>query len=124
MFSVSIKNFRIIPYVRMTGKGKFVKQRAIQYIQNQYQLAWLIKVHGKGTIKSFPVILEGMIILKDLRTNADLDNYLKAIQDALVKAGIIPDDSLKYIKKISNFSIEKGNNNEIFCSLKEEVKSN
>jgi len=118
MFVVTIKDFKIIPYVRMTRKGKFVKKRALQYVQNQNQLAWLIKVHGKGSIESFPVILKGIVVLKNLRKNADLDNYLKAVQDALVKAGILPDDCLKYIGKVE-FIVKQGKKDVLTCFLKE-----
>ena len=118
MFECKIENFKLIPYVRMTRRGKFVKKRALQYIQNQEELAWLIKIHGRGAIKNFPVVLEGIVVLKNLRVNADLDNYLKAVQDALVKAGILPDDCLKYIGKVE-FAVKQGKKDVLFCFLKE-----
>ena len=109
MFYVEIKSIEVIPYVRMTTRGKFFKKRAIKYIENQNHLAWLFRIHGKGTIKNYPVKLVGFLKLKNLRTNADWDNYLKALQDALVKAGILPSDCVKYLRG-GNFSVQKGEN--------------
>ena len=109
MYCLDLKDIEIVPYVRMTTRGKFLKKRAIKYLENQNLLAWLFKIYGKGEINKFPVKLVGYLKLKNLRTNADWDNYLKAIQDALVKAGILPSDCVKYLKG-GNFSVQKGEN--------------
>ena len=34
-------------------------------------------------------------------SNTDIDNHIKCMGDALVAAGIIPDDSMKYVRGVS-----------------------
>lgn len=96
MFEAVIEDFRIVPYVRMTRRGKFCRKRAIRYIQNQDQLALLIRLAGKGEVR-YPCMLYVEIRQVGLRSNSDWDNYAKAVCDALVKAGVLPDDCFKYI---------------------------
>lgn len=97
MFTAEIKDFRLVPYVRMTSKGKNFKKRARRYLKNQQDLALLLRVFGKGKAPE-PCFLEAEIRQKSLRGNSDWDNYAKAICDALVKAGIIPDDCFRYLR--------------------------
>jgi len=94
---IEINDFRIMPYVRMTGRGKYIKPRAQKYIQNQNDLAWLIKAQCRKTINEYPIFVDTVVEIKGLRSNGDWDNYAKAVQDALVKAGVIADDCIKYV---------------------------
>jgi len=94
MFVATIRGLPVVPYTRMTQK--VLQKKARRYLKNQHDLAWMIKAYGHGKVR-FPCILFATIKQKTLRKNADLDNIVKAITDALVKAGVIPDDSLKYI---------------------------
>jgi len=96
MFVATIEDLPVVPYVRMTYRGKNFKKSARRYLKNQQDLAWMIRANGRGTVQ-FPCILFATIEQKTLRQNADLDNIIKALTDALVKAGVIPDDSLRYI---------------------------
>jgi len=41
MFHIDLKEIEVLPYVRMTTRGKFLKKRAIKYLENQNHLAWL-----------------------------------------------------------------------------------
>ena len=85
------------PYVRMTLRGKNFKRRARAYLKNQSDLALLLKVYGTGEAP-LPCFLYAELKQKHLRANSDWDNYAKAICDALVKAGIIPDDCFRYLR--------------------------
>ena len=96
MFVATIRDLPVVPYTRMTRRGKYFKKRAKRYLKNQHDLAWIIKANGRGKVR-FPCILSATIKQRTLRKNADLDNIIKAITDALVKAGVIPDDSVRYI---------------------------
>jgi len=98
VFEAHITDFKIVPYVRQTKRGKYVKERAKKYNQNQIDLAWLLKVNGRGKVDKFPVILKIRGSVADGRQMAaDWDNISKAVQDAMVKAKILPNDNLKYV---------------------------
>ena len=122
MFVATIRGLPVVPYTRMTRRGKCFKKRAKRYLKNQHDLAWVIKANGRGKVR-FPCILSATIKQKTLRKNADLDNIIKAITDALVKAGIIPDDSLKYITGYS-VRAEKADSDSIEISLMEAEDEN
>jgi len=66
-------------------------------LRNQSDLALLLRTLGTGKAP-LPCFLYAELKQKSLRANSDWDNYAKAICDALVKAGIIPDDCFKYLK--------------------------
>jgi len=122
MFIATIRNLPVVPYVRMTCRGKSFKKRARRYLKNQHDLAWMIKTNGRGKV-CFPCILFATIEQKTLRQNADLDNILKALTDALVKAGVIPDDSLRYIRGYS-VRAEKADSDRIEILLMEAQDEN
>ena len=119
MFSCLIEDFRIVPYVRMTRKGKWFKQRAKRYLKNQHQLSWLIKLKGTGKAE-IPCFLFAHIVQTGLRSNSDWDNYAKAVSDALVKAGVLPDDCFRYILG-AYVRLEKGDKNRIEIYLNREL---
>lgn len=93
LFSVIIEGFRIIPYTRMTGRGKR-SPRTLRYLQNREALAWEFKkVWGNREPICEPVILSYAVHLSH-RRKVDRDNITKAIQDALEQAGVVKDDCL------------------------------
>lgn len=94
LFKADIKDFRLIPCVRMTRFSKWSK-RAQAYLKNQEDLAWRFKTQVKGPYPLIdqPCILSAVIYLSH-RRRVDLDNLLKSIQDALQKAGIVENDYL------------------------------
>ncbi len=105
LFRAYIPGMRVKPTVRQTQRSKYVNKEAIAYNKNQHELAqeltkasylWMdiVKSLYKEKIK-FPI--EGPMIIsytaaytgKHLR---DDNNVRKAVEDALVKAGVISDD--------------------------------
>lgn len=117
LFEAFLDDFRIVPYVRQTKRGKYVKERAKKYNQNQIDLAWLLKVNGRGKVDKFPVILKIRGSIADGRQMAaDWDNISKAIQDAMVKARILPDDNLRYVSG-ADVRLENKAKNEYYVAL-------
>ena len=67
------------------GRGRFkTKQYEKWLLQNRVALLKVPKM-GPGRY--------GLIVIMKKRANADVSNYIKPIEDILVKAGITPDDS-------------------------------
>jgi Holliday junction resolvase RusA-like endonuclease len=92
-----------IPKARMTRYGKNTRQ-ARRTLSYQEALAWelrkqLTEIRGQGSavprsLFPDPCLLELSAIFSVTHNRrADLDNYLKALKDALKWAGIIKDDS-------------------------------
>ena len=95
IFSVTIENFHLVPYQRMTARTKQFG-RAKRYLESRMALEWHLKAailkRTEFPIRR-PVILSFSVHYRDRRTR-DLDNVQKAISDALQAAGIIQDDKL------------------------------
>ena len=51
-------------------------------------------------LKPFTKPVSISILLGTLRANADISNRVKAIEDLLVAHGIIPGDSIKWVRRI------------------------
>ena len=97
-FECSLRDFRVVPYVRMTQKSKWVAPRALKYRKSQQDLAILLKSQGKGAVVRYPCRVEVDYTVTDERARAaDGDNILKACCDALVWAGILKDDNLRHV---------------------------
>lgn len=91
----SQKNSKTIAYNRATRKPFIMSNQNVKDWQNiaalqlrQYQINEPLKGRQELSI---------MFYVKDNRRR-DLDNMLTTVQDALVKAGILEDDSWKYLK--------------------------
>ena len=67
------------------------------------KLAWEIKQQANGVKFKEPVHIS-VVLGKYQNKKGDLDNILKTILDAIVKAGVIKDDSQKYIVSSSIYS--------------------
>ncbi len=85
----------IVPYVRMTRKGKFVDPRAQRYLASKAEMAYSFKTAmGREEFDMIPARTPFEVSITLMHTaghKADLDNILKAILDA--GNGIIyPDD--------------------------------
>ena len=80
---------KIIPYTRMTQRGKFVDKRAQQYLASKESLAWAMLQH-RQTLDVPPdlVLFDKVPFLVDISYHAprlytfDADNILKAVLDA------------------------------------------
>lgn len=92
LFCCTINDFQVIPYVRMTQKGKFVKKRAQDYLGNQDALAWEFRrAHRREKSINGELELSFTVHLPHKRL-VDTDNVLKALQDALQRSGVIGND--------------------------------
>ena len=79
-----IYRHKVIPYVRMTQRGKFVKKNARDYIASKEALAWSLKEQMKER-KMFPDRTPFEIEITYIAPNAfqfDIDNLVKAVLDA------------------------------------------
>jgi len=122
-WEVYIDGFKLTPYVRMTRRGKFIKKRAQDYIENQIALAKLFKYLGQGKPPK-PARIRYSVHYTD-RRRRDKDNIEKAILDALQRAGIIEDDSTEFIAASGDSRIWMGSNaNRIIVILDEVEKGN
>ena len=72
---------RPIPAVRMTQRGKYVKDRAQKYLAYKDAVGWAAKLEG-CTITKDAVAVEVHIYLAGGK-EGDADNYAKAICDSL-----------------------------------------
>lgn len=81
----------------MTGRGKYVKKQAQDYIANQEQLAWALKAMKFPSPANKPITIPCIIswsVYIPHRIKIDSDNVDKAVRDALAKAGVIENDYL------------------------------
>lgn len=87
------------PSTNMLYKGMKKRNKAKPYLkwiaratEALYQQRPLPRFNGQVRIK---------MTLGGLRANADVTNYIKAVEDRLVKNGIIVDDSKKWVKGVA-----------------------
>jgi crossover junction endodeoxyribonuclease RusA len=83
---------RPVPAVRMTQRGKFVKDRAQLYLNYKDHIAWVARTKIKKP-------LEGAVNIKIkvfvLGRGGDWDNYAKAICDGLNKIAYVDDSQIR-----------------------------
>ena len=72
----------IIPYTRMTRRGKFTNKRAQEYLANQERLAWQFKEQCTGMLPAKMPLLMVVIIETPKLHTGDLDNIFKALADS------------------------------------------
>ena len=75
----------VVPYVRMTRRGKYVDERAQRYLAWQEQARWQIR--SQMAAEGWPMVPERTpfgvrLWIMPRRHNADLDNIAKALIDA------------------------------------------
>lgn len=88
----------IVPYVRMTQRGKYVRRNAQRYLASKASIGWQLK-------QQRPLLLDGKVSVRvecRYRARGDLDNILKALLDAA--NGILWTDD----KQIDEASITRG----------------
>lgn len=94
LYEATVEDFTVIPYVRMTRKGKWKNKRAQRYLETQSALAWEFKAQNKRKEPiDEPCVLSYTVHLPHKR-RVDDDNIRKALQDALQYAGVIENDCL------------------------------
>ena len=80
------------------ARGKLVKSKKYN--------AWIeknlkIMIEEMSPVNNFPVNIELLVMANHLwRQKNDIDNLAKPLIDLLVKAGIVPDDSSRYIENV------------------------
>jgi Holliday junction resolvase RusA-like endonuclease len=80
------------------GKGRMAKSSKYRkWIEDN-----TIHLEGMREAQKFPVIVDVLILANQQWTmKNDPDNCLKPIMDLLVRGGIIPDDSNRFVEKVS-----------------------
>lgn len=73
---------KIIPYVRMTRRGKWVDKRAQEYLSNKAWLVHQIKEQGCQMLAEKTPLAVSIVIETPTPYKGDLDNLVKAILDA------------------------------------------
>ena len=90
----------VTPYTRMTRRGKHIDERAKKYNAQQQMLAeWFSAIALKDKVQCpLPerVKFEAVVAYTD-RRKRDWSNVAKALEDALVKSGVVVDDSASHM---------------------------
>lgn len=93
-----------MPAVRMTRRGRYTSERAMAYVQYVNDLAdWLRNSALEYKLEcpiSVPVRIDIISCYTD-GLKRDGDNIYKAVVDAMVKSGILLDDSLRLVPQFS-----------------------
>lgn len=87
-------------FVNLPGKGRVRSGEYTRWMRNQ--LAFLTVQRAQPVI---PPVAIKVDVPESIR--GDLSNRCKAIEDLVVKAGIIPDDSKKFVRSIT-LSLHEG----------------
>lgn len=98
----------ITPYVRMTGRGKYVKKNAQRYIKSQEALHWELIRQFKAAdlfLSNGFFKVSGKFVIAKREGIKDIDNLGKAVLDAA--QGIIFDND-KQVKEV-HWKKEAGN---------------
>lgn len=92
-------NFNIVPKARPRFTGTNLAYMPKKYTLCKNRIIFEIL---KAQVPNFkgPVRIEIFLSKKSARANSDLDNIAGTILDALVKAGVLGGDSLKYIPSL------------------------
>lgn len=99
------------PAKRVTQRSLW---RAKKYAAWKAMAAALIRSKSRGRKLETPCVLTMWIYKKDRR--GDIDNFAKAVMDAIVLSGIISDDTLKHIPSLRVYS-DKKDNEEVIIEL-------
>jgi len=123
LFSCTIEDFGVIPKRRSPNKARYkVGSPTWKYYQNRDELAQLFAFKHKGEQITVPVTLSCVIHLAHRRV-CDLDNLVGCLQDSLVVAGILRDDSLiREFDKCNMYQKAKGVER-VVVSLKEYLEA-
>lgn len=73
---------KILPYTRMTRRGKWVNERAKEYLASQEALAWQFKQQCPEMLPGQTPLLVKAIIETPTPHRGDTSNLYKAIEDA------------------------------------------
>jgi Holliday junction resolvase RusA-like endonuclease len=81
-------------YANVAGRGRIKSERYRTWLQ---AAGWDMKA---AKIKPFTVPVYLSITIGKLRGGSDISNRIKAVEDLLVIHGVIPDDSIKWVKGV------------------------
>lgn len=92
----SLKNNKQIYINRKTGRPFITSSNKTK----DWNTDALWQLKGVPPVHEYPVAMYATFYMKDNRRK-DLDNALSTVQDILVKAGILIDDSWQYVPRIT-----------------------
>lgn len=95
----SKKNSKSIIRNSRTGKPMLISSKNARKMEQDMAVQFTLQMHGKR-VTDGEYEVEMTIHRKD-NTRRDLDNMATSCLDALVLAGALPDDSIKYVKKLT-----------------------
>jgi len=100
VFRAYLNGYKVIPCVRMTRRGKHATQRARDYNKQQAEMADQFTAVALEHKVECPV--KGQVSIDIVagyedRRKRDGTNIVKAVEDALVFAGVLKDDSVSYV---------------------------
>ena len=81
-------------YINVRGRGRATSGK---YKDWQHEAAMML---GKQTLPKFDKRVDLEIEVGPGRANADCSNLIKAVEDTLVKHGILIDDSKNYVRSV------------------------
>lgn len=96
---------RLIPYVRMTQRGKHVKKNALEYLGQKESWGLRFKELYPGLEPlTDPLEVELIVIRRPMKKDRrDLDNIVKAVLDALNMLAWVDDTQVVSIQALSCF---------------------
>lgn len=83
-------------FTNVAGRGRVISKRYKDWTTKAH---WEVKQQRVAPMKGEVSISIGLVA-KDKR-QTDADNYLKSLMDLLTKAGVIEDDSNKYVRRLT-----------------------
>ena len=115
---IYIENFSIIPYVRMTQRGKFKSKQARKYMKNQKHLGWFLYEAtrmAKWEATDDPIRLMCVFNISKRASVKDLSNLVKAVEDA--GNGILWEDD-RFITQLEAYKNKIDKEDSIFIEVK------
>lgn len=102
-----------IPQPRMTQRGKYVKENAINYLKWKEEVGWEVKLRFKNQSPWTELLkMSGKFYLTlRMYNQCDLSNLIKAIEDALQGIIYLNDKQIKSYGTWQMIPISNNNNN-------------
>lgn len=103
----SKKNSKSVIKNARTGKPMIISSKSARKMEDDMVTSFVLQLGGKRTTEGYYDVSVALYRKDNVRR--DLDNGLSSIMDGLVKAGAIPDDSVRFVRSmaIKDMGIDK-----------------